>query len=352
MKKHILMILLLALQTHAKIEYADIPVGEGQTIQTCIRYPDLKKFSGKRPALLFIQGSGRYDTCLRLESPWGTGIVERGVAVVGRQKRGVRVNPATAEVEITQNEFAQNDLPSLKNDSVAAFRFFQKNRLIDSQKISIVGGSEGTWMAAAIAREHPEVFELSLFSSAIERFDSLFERQLSTLFPTEFIAAFDRDKSHDLTKSELSEQDLQTHGLLPFCSVDTDGDSVITSVELASEFRRNIMTGLASGSSVFLESELGGGTSVRWLKSALVAPSLGPELLQLKMPVSLHHGRLDIHARVEPVIELQEEAARQGVKNLEFNFYDGLGHGLSKDVIYRVMFEVAERLAAAPVHGP
>jgi len=328
----------------ANLEFQSIKASDGVEIQTCARFPEAAKFPGKRPALFFIQGSGLYDTCLRLERTWGDGIVGRGVEIFGRQKRGITVNPLTRVVNIDKTLFGQNDLISLKLDSIAAFEALQNDSRINSNRITVAGGSEGAWMATAIALKHPEVFEVSLISSPIERFDTLFERQLSELAPTEVIDSLDKDHSGALTPEELPNSLLAGNGLLPFSEIDSNHDSRIDKSELGMEFHRAVDHALVTNDDTFLMSDFGGGISVAWLKTAFQIEPLGPEILKLNMPVTLHHGKADTNALVEAVYKLELEAKTLQKTKIDFVYYDGLTHELNKDVLYKILFDLADRL--------
>lgn len=344
MKFFLNFLLLVGFSAHAEIEFINLKSADNADIQTCARYPDPAKFPGRRPVLMFIQGSGLYDTCLRLERVWGDEIVQRGVIVFSRQKRGIQVDPETRNVNIDYDLYVKNTIPSLMEDSNLAFESLLHNSRVDLNRIAIAGGSEGVWMATSIGNRHPEIREISLISSGIERFDVLFDRQLSVLIPEGLVSALDQDHSGALSISELSDATLSSKGLLSFSEIDKNQDDQMDKEELAAELRRAVNHALATGNNTFLLSDFGGGVSVPWLKSAYQLAPFAPEILKLKMPVIIHHGTADINASVRPIYELQKEAGLQGKTNFQFMYYDGLGHELSKDVLYKILFDLADRL--------
>lgn len=344
MKTICLITLLFPLLGLASIEFRTVRTLDGETIQTCIRYPDPVKFPGRRPAIMFIQGSGMDDACLRLSRPYGTGIVERGVAIFGRQKRGITADLQTQTFEVDPQKFATNTLPSLESDAIAAFEDLQSISRIDPKRISVAGGSEGTILATAIAEKHPEIHELSLISSMIENFDRLYERQISVLVPQEIMSAMDGDKSGCLSPLELNDVTLYENGLLNFKSVDSNQDGQVDKAELAAELHRALAYSLATDDDKFPMSDFGGRTSVKWLRSAYQAKPLGPRVLNLSVSTTLHHGRADINTSVEPIYDLQKQASESNKLNLHFVYYDGLTHEMSKDVIYKILFDLADNL--------
>lgn len=345
MKMFLVLSLFISAVANADIEFNTLTTPEGVEFQTCARYPDPIRFPGKRPVLMFIQGSGLYDTCLRLEQLWGTGIVERGVIVFSRQKRGIQVEPQTKNVEIDRSLYIENDLSSLKRDSVQAFESLLANPRVDASRIAIGGGSEGTWIATEIGLKHPEVKEITLISSAMERFDTAFERQVTHLIPFEIISALDKNKSTTLSVDEISESTLAESGMLTFNQIDVNHDGQINADELATDIRRAVNFSLATGDNTFFLSDFGGGVSVHWLQSAYKESPLASSVLQLVMAVYLHHGKADINALVGPVLDLESQAKQMNKTNLIFSYYDGLRHELTKDVLYKILFDIADRIS-------
>jgi hypothetical protein len=183
-----------------------------------------------------------------------------------------------------------------------------------------------------------------VISSMIESFDRLFERQISILVPQEIITSLDTDKSDTLSSSELNEKILHENGLLNFNALDMNLDGLIDKDELASELHRVLAYSLATGDNKFPLSDFGGHLSVEWLRSAYLAEPLGPRVLKLKPVTTLHHGRADINTSVKPVYDLQSEALGQNKTNLHFAYYDDLTHELTKEVIYKILFDLADNL--------
>jgi hypothetical protein len=114
--------------------------------------------------------------------------------------------------------------------------------------------------------------------------------------------------------------------------------------ELASELHRALAYSLATSDEAFPMSDFGGHISVEWLRSAYRAPPFGPRVLNLKVSVTLHHGRADINASVEPVLDLQAQAIASNKANLKFVYYNGLTHELTKEIIYKILFDLADNL--------
>jgi len=92
-------------------------------------------------------------------------------------------------------------------------------------------------------------------------------------------------------------------------------------------------------------SDFAGHVSVQWLRSAYQAPPLGPRVLKLNVPTTLHHGRADVNTHVDSVYDLQKQALNAKKANLKFVYYDRLPHELTKDVVYNILFDLADRLA-------
>lgn len=346
MKFHIITALTLSLSlidsAFAEVKYFAVKATDGFELQTCARYPDPVKFPGKRPALLFIQGSGAHEVCKSLDKVWGDRIVEKGVIVYGRQKRGIHVNPADGAVVKDMAIYATNTVPSLISDAAAGFEKLKLDPLVDETRIAVAGGSEGSLLSTALGSKFPEIKEVVLISSMVESFQTIFARQMYEGSQTEFVE-LDKDKSDALTLDELTEEYLQKNLLAPFKLIDQNRDGFVSEKEYVEEVQRIIIFSIATGNnSFFFRND--DAVSVEWIKSAFLLDPLGPQILNLSMPVTLHHGREDWHTLVYPVYDLEQEAIRDRKSGIAFQYYDGLGHALSKEIIFDILANLAGRL--------
>ena len=126
MKLWIFLVLLMGIQAKAGVEFSEVRLSDGTTIQTCARFPDPHQFPGPRPALMLIMGSGSADTCRTRVGTAGflERLAEKGFVGFLRQKRGLRHDPITGSYTINVAEYRQADFPHLKSDTLEALEFY------------------------------------------------------------------------------------------------------------------------------------------------------------------------------------------------------------------------------------
>jgi hypothetical protein len=328
----------------SSVEFRNIVTRDGTTMQVCYRYPDSVKFPGKRPAVMTIPGSGRYDTCRALEKAYADSMSEKGIIVFARQKRGLTRNLTTGGLEINNRLYKTADIPHLQQDTLFAFESLQQDPRVDAKNCGLFGGSEGTILSTFIATHHPEIRDVSLVSSMIEPFVSLFQRQFYELLPRELILAYDKNTDGLLSEKELPNVELAKYKLLPFDKIDQNHDGFLDYGELVAEIKRIVAYSVNAGDDTFFLSDIGGQTPLGWYLSALKLGDLASQILKLKMAVHIYHGTLDTNTDVKPVRVFQAETERLQMNNISFNYYDGLTHQLSSEVINEIYSEIALRL--------
>lgn len=331
----------------SNVEYTDIQLSDGVTIQACARFPDPALFVGPRPAIMINMGSGLYDYCRdrTIKSDYVDLALSKGVAVFINLKRGIRHQPLDNTYTSDLSLFSQATLPQLRADALEAFEFFQRDPRIDPKKMAVWGGSEGTILSVYIASRHPELLEVQLSSTMIEDFPTLYARQMYEILPRDLMSTLDKDGDHRLSQAEVSPDFFSASGLESFQSIDIDHDGFLTQPELRSEIQATLTKALKTGDNTFLLSDMGGRITVNWVKSALAEKPLGPDVLALKMPVFLYHGTADESTLVQPVYDLESEAKALGKSNFRFTYFPGLGHELTREVIVDSISRTADDIA-------
>lgn len=331
----------------AEIEYKDLLLGDGTTIQTCTRYPDNQQFSGPRPAIMLIAGSGLYDSCHAklIGGDLSDQIAERGVILFLVQKRGLRHDSTSNTFTTDLDRYTQSDFPHLKSDALQAFESLQKSRRVDPSKIAVWGGSEGTVIATHIGLLHPELREIVLISSAIEPFPKLYARQMYELLPRQIIEAFDKNKDGVLHSNEITNPFLLDSGLNSFAKIDLNQNTSLDFHEISEEIKKVISDSLANNKDKFFLSEMGGTVTANWVRSGLNLELQAPQVLQLSIPTYLHHGTADENILVQPVYDLEIDAKKMKKTNLHFRFYEGLGHELTQETTSKIFLDSIDRIA-------
>ena len=125
---------------------------------------------GKRPALIFVHGSGAQSR----EMYWGLGYLyaARGFAVLAYDKRGVGKSTGN---------WREASFQDLADDAVAGAKFLQARTDIAANQIGFWGQSQGGWIAPLAASRFPEAaFAVALSGGGLspaetELFDSEYE---------------------------------------------------------------------------------------------------------------------------------------------------------------------------------
>lgn len=142
--------------------------------------------SGKLPAVLLIHGSSPADMDFTYTGPDGKvisrifadisqGLSNQGVAVLRYNKHYVS-GPGKVDY---QNFYAKADLNTFLKDAQIALNAMKANPRIDPQRIFVYGWSEGSTVAAALVKAHPDVAGLILQGPVTLPWADLFDKQLT-----------------------------------------------------------------------------------------------------------------------------------------------------------------------------
>ncbi len=115
----------------------------------------LRRKGGKRPALVFIHGSGAQSR----EMYWGLGYLyaARGFAVLAYDKRGVGKSTGN---------WREASFEDLADDAVAGAKFLQARTDIAANQIGFWGQSQGGWIAPWPLHVFPRPLSRSLCQAA------------------------------------------------------------------------------------------------------------------------------------------------------------------------------------------
>ncbi|HWN09693.1 MAG TPA: alpha/beta fold hydrolase [Pyrinomonadaceae bacterium] len=157
-----------AFATRVNIRQEEVTFKNGDvTLSGTLLLPPAK---GKRPALVFVHGSGAQSR----EMYWGLGYLyaARGFAVLAYDKRGVGKSTGN---------WREASFQDLADDAVAGAKFLQARAGVAANQIGFWGQSQGGWIAPLAASRFPEAaFAVALSGGGLspadtELFDSEFE---------------------------------------------------------------------------------------------------------------------------------------------------------------------------------
>jgi pimeloyl-ACP methyl ester carboxylesterase len=160
------------------------------------------------PAVLFLQGSGPVDRDETLIEPDGTvskpflqlsqALIARGIAVLRYDKRGVcpPSRPCDPVASAAQSK------PILTEDAALAYARMIANPRIDADRTAVLGHSEGTWLAPALAQRFPDIRALVLIGTGLGPMHVLSYSQVT--LPLLGAALYDADGDGALVAEEVA----------------------------------------------------------------------------------------------------------------------------------------------------
>lgn len=162
-----------------------IDLGDGLTTDAQLTFPAIG--NGPFPGVLLVHGSGATDMDEYLPAiVTGTGqpvrlflqvaeyLSERGFAVLRYNKRGVGLNGTVLNSTVVGNWTIQD----LIKDSEKALSVLKQQPEVDATDITIIGHSEGTWIAPRIAIADPTIRNIVLMSAGAQNLREILYFQL------------------------------------------------------------------------------------------------------------------------------------------------------------------------------
>lgn len=149
-----------------------IELGDGLTTDAQLTYPSVGE--GPFPGILLLHGSGNTDMDQYIppelsDTEEGSRFLlqiaeylsERGIAVLRYNKRGIGLNGTILDEGIFMNMTYQD----LQQDAEKALEILIQQPEVDKEDITILGHSEGTFIAPRIAIKNPNVKKIVLMSA-------------------------------------------------------------------------------------------------------------------------------------------------------------------------------------------
>ena len=232
----------LSLETISRRDLV-IDLGGGLTTDAQLTVPSVGE--GPFPGVLLVHGSGNTDMDEYLP-PEISGteegsrvflqiaeyLSERGIAVLRYNKRGIGLNGTILDAGVVTNTTFQE----LQQDAERALDALRRQPEVDADDVTILGHSEGTWIAPRIAIEDPGVGKIVLMSAGARNLYDILHYQIIER-SVETFEEIDTDRDGYLTTQEvaslplvLAEQLIEngTGEWLWIPGIDTDGDGYVS----------------------------------------------------------------------------------------------------------------------------
>jgi hypothetical protein len=268
----------------------------------------LPKAKDKVPAVILISGSGAQD---RDESLFGHKpfwviadfLTRNGIAVLRVDDRGIGGSEGKTS-EATSIDFA--------GDVLASFRFLQTQPEIDSQKIGLIGHSEGGLIAPIVAGKNVDVaFVVLLAGPALPGEQIVYEQQKLILLQ----AGMSEEQANE---AHLSQEEI-------FSVLKTETDSVKRNEKLK-EIMSNGMYNLMNDElKTSIENQIKT-VDNKWFRFFLTYDPY-PALTKLSCPVLALNGEKDLQVPPQSNLRIIEKALKEaGNKNFKIMEIPGVNH--------------------------
>jgi pimeloyl-ACP methyl ester carboxylesterase len=215
-------------------------------------------------------------------------------------------------------------------------RLLQREAGVDRSQIFLRGVSEGTLLAAEAASRIPSEVKGLVLSGVIGTTlkDSL-RHMVQGGRILQLAAEFDTDADGKISPQEF-EADARGFrrknlGTTTFASLDADKDGLFTLDDIKA-LTRPLADAFEAGNvettEAFLKQTAAVPIPAGWVKDHFTHPPMWTFIEPLTMPVGIFHGEVDRNTPASDVRILEKLAQGAGKKNVEFQYFDGLGHGL------------------------
>lgn len=219
-------------------------------------------------------------------------------------------------------------------DFQAALAVLRQEAGVDSNRVILLGASEGTRLAAKLALAAPEgIVAAAMFGYAEHSLKDIVRWQ-HTEGPWRNIARiFDADNDRKVTRQEYDEAVRRKGKILadslPFAELDRNKNGVITPAEMDQSPRAEaVFKAVREHDDDYLWDNLLNLSSAYLIEEWNSAPT-HRTLLQINMPLAIFHGEDDGTCRVEGAREALQAFQKAGKNNLTLRTYPKTDHDLN-----------------------
>ncbi|HEY6390263.1 MAG TPA: hypothetical protein VIX89_03225 [Bryobacteraceae bacterium] len=300
-----------------------VQTAEGMTV-------DMKRQGGR-------SGTFNYFDIYRQKLP------ELGVAFFGYEGRGIRMGDKPPRYEkIEADVYNTSTLENKVRDVLSAVRAVRKQTGLSDVRIFLMGASEGTLLAAdAAARAPKEISGLILYGVMSGNMRDMYKYIVGEGGFLTYLKFFDTDHDGKISKAEFEADPMkfreQVFHNAAFDAFDPDKDGFFTAADLkiltksladaADNDNFEVLDGWA-------KSSAGVTTPKDWFKDHFAHQPIWNFLSKLDIPAGLFQGIADANVPVEGVRKLENLAKAAGKTNLEFHYFEKLGHTLGIETYF------------------
>jgi pimeloyl-ACP methyl ester carboxylesterase len=291
-------------------------------------------------------------------------LTARNIGFFSYEGRGIRAGTQPPRFETIDWEvFNTGTIDNKIRDVHSAIAAVRQQPGYEAVPICLIGSSEGSLIASEAASASPEsVTAVAIYSVMVSNLRETFTFCMTDGAFLQHRLFFDADEDRRISKAEY---ETDPRGVrsgafkdIPFGVFDTDSDGFYT-VDEASARAKPLVDAINNDDYDVLQAWAKAGAAVAvpkgWFKDHFEHRDLWASLSTLDIPVGVFHGALDANAPVAEVKSLEEHAKRQGKTNIDFHYFDDVGHSLGIEAYFRdqpipeghlAIFDFIERVAA------
>ena len=302
---------------------------------------------GVHPVLVFVQNAEASTLDQRTRNAAGQpvqffdlyreSLAPLNIGFFSYEGRGVFTDPTQPRgMRIEREVYNTSSLDNKVQDIVAAVRLLQQQPGVDRTQIFLRGVSEGTLLAAEAASRIPREVKGLVLSGVIGTTlkDSL-KHMVQGGRMLQLLDEFDTDRDQRISPQEFEadargfrKKNMPT---ATFDQVDPDKSGFMTVDDmkaLAKPLADAFEAGNVETTEAFLKQSAAVPIPTGWVKDHFSHPAMWSFIQPLTMPVGIFQGEADRNTGAADVRVLQAQAQAAGKANVEFHYYEGLGHGL------------------------
>ena len=261
-----------------------------------------------------------------------------GIGFFSYEGRGVSSN-AGGGVVIDRSVYDTSTLANKVQDAISAIEVVKAQADVDTSRIVLRGVSEGTLLAAEVAVAVPDDVAGLVLSAVIG--SNLKEALVFMVTGGAFLQhrqLWDTNGDARISAEEFEADPRGVRKQLPpamtFQAFDPNGDGVYT-VDDSLVTNRGFVDAIRAENLDVIVPVLAPRAAVQvpgaagaWMADHFRQPPMWDLLSKISVPVGLFQGEDDGQTSAAEVRMLEEKTKAAGKTNLEFHYFEGLGHGL------------------------
>lgn len=326
----------------------NLRLNDGEVLKGQLYLP--KDAKTVKTLVIFVHGTGPAtylnkrksgSTTFNYFDYWGTGFNNRGVAFFAYNKRGVTMSDQPPNYDKVDREKFRKVVPHTEVDDLAVIvEQLKANPSLKDARAVLLGGSEGTVIAAMCAEEHPDKIDaILLFGYAHENmYDIIAWQHSGRASMLNLNPVFDIDGDKTISKEEYESDDGKAVKYrkrvmqdVKFEFLDSNNDGKLAADDFAArlEFRQKmLMNNLEKGNEDWIWNYYFR-ISVPWLREHFALEPNKSRLARLDLPIYVFHGDQDPHVPVEGVYDLEKRFKALGKTNLKTFVFEDHDHNLN-----------------------